>query len=111
MKWKRWRSTICRFWGKKWVEGDRCLDSTGIRNCVNSSNLKSAFKKLCCEIATYISASLSSLSAENLLEMKLNPVFSGIQEAIDLRNYLLTFVKNPNKKKMYQEGFIYIMSI
>lgn len=72
---------------------------------------KSAFNRLCSGIATYLSENLSKFSIDNLLEMELNPVFSGLREVIDLRNYLLTFVKNPNNRKNYREGFIYIVVV
>jgi hypothetical protein len=72
---------------------------------------KVVLNKLCAGIATYLSGVLSKVSAENLLDMELSPVFSGLREVVDLRNYLLTFVENPNRKKKYQEGFIYVMSV
>ncbi|WP_445626209.1 hypothetical protein [Nostoc sp. DSM 114167] len=68
-------------------------------------------EELCTGIATYLTNNVSKISAETLLSMEINPIFSGLREIIDLRNYLLNFVKNPNDKKKYREGYIYIMNV
>jgi hypothetical protein len=72
---------------------------------------RSAFNTLCSEITAYLAESVSKISAKNLLEVELSPIFSGLREAIDLRNYLLNYIENPSKSKIYQKGFIYIMDI
>ncbi|MEH2418744.1 hypothetical protein [Nostoc sp.] len=72
---------------------------------------KTSLEELCTGIATYLTNNVSKISAETLLLMKIDPVFSGLREIIDLRNYLLNFVKNPNNKNIYQKGYIYIMNV
>ncbi|MEH1943128.1 MAG: hypothetical protein V7L01_23305 [Nostoc sp.] len=72
---------------------------------------KTSLEELCSGIAIYLTNNVTKISAESLLSMEINPVFSGLREIIDLRNYLLNFVKNPNKKKIYREGYIYIMNV
>lgn len=72
---------------------------------------KGILSQMSSKIADYLTKSYSEISSKDLLEEDLTPVFSGLKEVIDLRNYLLTFVENSGNKKMYREGYTYIMII
>ena len=68
---------------------------------------KCSLDRLCFEIATYLKKCLSEISPDQILSSKLASNFAGIREAIELRNYLSSFVEEPSD--MYQNGYICII--
>lgn len=74
-----------------------------------AKELESSLECLCSETTAYLSKTFSTISGADFLSDELNALFAGIRQVSDLRNYLLTFVKNP--KKMYREGYIYVMVV
>jgi hypothetical protein len=69
---------------------------------------KSSLESLCSEATAYLTTTSSKISRKDFLSNELDTFFAGIRELYDLRNYLLTYLKNPQTKKKYQEGYIYI---
>jgi hypothetical protein len=66
---------------------------------------------LSAECKKYLTQAVSKITHGDFFSLEFNSVFAGIQEISELRNYLINFVKNPNKKKIYREGYVYIMEI
>lgn len=63
-------------------------------------------KTLRAELVEYLARSTSDLSENNLLSEDTDLLTSGIREALELRNYLRSWVGN--QKKIYKEGYVYV---
>ncbi|MBD2001964.1 MULTISPECIES: hypothetical protein [Cyanophyceae] len=72
---------------------------------------KSLLERLCSKIAAYVTTALSKISGENFLSSELNTHFAGLREVTELRNYLIRFIENRTNKKMFREGYVYIMKV
>lgn len=66
---------------------------------------KEVLNQICDQIIASFKEKLENLSSENLLDPQ-NYDFSAMQELIELRNYLIRYVKS--NKKIYLDGYIYI---
>ena len=66
---------------------------------------KEVLNQICDQIVESFKEKLENLSSENLLDPQ-NYDFSAMQELIELRNYLIRYVKS--NKPMYLDGYIYI---
>lgn len=65
---------------------------------------ETALNQICQEIVKSFKEKVENLSSENLLDQKYD--FSDMRELIELRNYLIRYVKSD--KKMHLDGYIYI---
>jgi hypothetical protein len=65
--------------------------------------------QLCIEITEYLQNRCSVISSENILSEEVGLYISGLREIIELRNYLTRYINS--RKKMYQNGYVYIMSV
>lgn len=75
-----------------------------------SQNLNDAkLSHLCVEITEYLQNCCSVISSENILSEEVGLYISGLREIIELRNYLARYINS--RKKMYQNGYVYIMSV
>lgn len=67
-------------------------------------------KGITSDLSTYLQETISKLNSDNFLADETSFLLSGIKEAIDIRNYLVIYVNNP-QKKIYKNGYLFIMSI
>jgi hypothetical protein len=61
------------------------------------------------ELTKYIQDNCLKLSPKNFLTKESNLFFSGLSEVLELHNYLTRYTKS--RKKIYQNGYIYIMPV
>jgi hypothetical protein len=69
----------------------------------------SAVKRLSTELARYLTTASAELSEDNFLTEAQDTTFSGIREAIELRNYFRRFIASD--KKIYRNGYLYITAL
>lgn len=72
---------------------------------------KSLLDCLCSEITAYVTTAFSKISRGNFLSSELDTQFAGLSQVTELRSYLIRYIENRDNKKMYQEGYVYIMKV
>lgn len=76
--------------------------------CQQKSVNQESLLTLCACLTGYIQESAKVLTKENILSKEQDLIFSGLREAIELRNYLGRYTTN--SKKIYQSGYFYFLA-
>jgi hypothetical protein len=77
--------------------------------CKSKDLDKEALEQFCSDLTKYFQAGCSQISSENLLSEEVNLYIAGLREVLEIRNYLAKYTKS--KKKNYQNGYLYIVSL
>lgn len=77
--------------------------------CKSKELNEEGLNQICSELIRYFHDCCSQVSTECFLSVDINPYISGLREVIEVRNYLAKYTRS--KKKMYQNGYLYIASL
>jgi len=70
---------------------------------------KKALEQFCSDLTKYFQACCSQISPDNFLSEHVSLSVAGLREVLEIRNYLASYAKS--KKKNYQNGYLYIVSL
>lgn len=80
-----------------------------VRICKLEDLDRQVLESFCNQLSDYFKECCSRISAETFLSEKIGTHISGIQEVIDLRNYLIRYTKKNKKNEYkYKNGYLYI---
>lgn len=92
------------------------IKPTGLRGiaakayiCRSKDLDKKALEQFCSDLTRYFQAGCSQISSENFLSEEVSIYIAGLREVLEIRNYLAKYTKS--KKKNYQNGYLYIVSL
>ncbi|MCG9892459.1 MAG: hypothetical protein MH252_15485 [Thermosynechococcaceae cyanobacterium MS004] len=77
--------------------------------CKSKELDQSILDKFSLELIKYIHDGCSRISPDNFLAKESSLFFSGLREVLELHRYLAKYTKS--RKKMYQNGYLYIMPL
>lgn len=77
--------------------------------CKSKELDKTVLSQFCTELTQYLQICCSKFSPEKFLSEENNLYVSGLREVLELRNYLAKYTKS--NKKIYQNGYLYVMVV
>nr|MDZ8016347.1 hypothetical protein [Nostoc sp. ZfuVER08] len=77
--------------------------------CQSKELNEEVLDKVCTELTRYFQECCSQISTKNFLSEDNDVYVSGLREVLEVRNYLAKYTRS--KKKIYQNGYLYIAAL